>query len=79
MVAADAAGSRSLVDEGVTGHLVTPGAIDRFADAIAAYAADPELRARHGAAGEARSKAYSWDSINQAVVDTYVRLLRRKG
>jgi len=77
VVAAAAAGSTSLVVEGVTGFLVTPGDIAGFADAITAYAKDPNLRASHGAAGEARSKDYSWDRINQAVADTYLRLLKR--
>ena len=35
-------------------------------------------RSRHGAAGEARSLEFSWDTINQAVADTYLRLIRQK-
>ena len=45
-----------------------------FADAIAPYCRDDALRHAHGAAGERASRAYSWDAINQAVVDTYLRL-----
>jgi glycosyltransferase involved in cell wall biosynthesis len=77
VVAAEATGSASLVAHGVSGHLIAPGAISHFADAIEAYAADPQLRARHGAAGEARTKDFSWDSINQVVADTYIRLIRQ--
>lgn len=80
VVAARATGSTSLVQDGVNGTLVPPGDIGGFADALAAYLADPALREAHGAAGAERSRAYSWDAINQAVADTYLRLIAaRKG
>jgi glycosyltransferase involved in cell wall biosynthesis len=75
VVAARATGSVSLVEDGVSGTLVAPGDIGGFADALAAYIADPGLRAAHGAAGEVRSRAYAWDAINQTVADTYLRLI----
>ena len=78
VIAAAATGSESLVDDHVTGRLIRPGAIHQYADALHAYVTDPELRARHGAAGEKRSLEFSWDRINQAVADTYLRLLRQK-
>ena len=78
VVAAAATGSESLVDDGATGKLVRPGAVRQFAGALSAYCTDPELRARHGVAGEARSLDFSWDRINQAVADTYLRLIRQK-
>lgn len=79
VVAAAATGSQSLVDEGISGRLIAPGAVRQFAEALRAYVEDPALRARHGAAGEARSLEFSWDRINQAVADTYLRLIRQKG
>jgi len=81
VVAARATGSTSLVVNGETGVLVEPGNIAAFADAIAAYAADPGLRAAHGAAGEKRSRAYGWDAINGEVAKAYLRLVeaRRAG
>lgn len=78
VVAAAATGSESLVDDRVTGRLIRPGAIHQYADALHAYVTDPELRRRHGEAGEARSLEFSWDRINQAVADTYRRLVRQK-
>ncbi|MFC0588360.1 glycosyltransferase family 4 protein [Novosphingobium aquiterrae] len=78
VVAAAATGSESLVDDGRSGRLVRPGAIHHFAEALRGYIEDPALRAKHGAAGEARSKDFSWDRINQAVADTYLRLIRQK-
>ncbi|MCP5395911.1 MAG: glycosyltransferase family 1 protein [Sphingomonadaceae bacterium] len=79
VVAASATGASSLVDAGVTGQLVKPGDCGLFADALAPYCTDAQLRAAHGTAGEERSRDYSWDAINQAVVDTYLRLANAKG
>lgn len=78
VVAAAATGSESLVDDQTSGRLIRPGAIHQFAEAIKAYVADPGLRRRHGDAGEARAKEFSWDRINQAVADTYLRLIRAR-
>ena len=78
VVAAEATGSESLVQNHVNGRLIRPGAIHSFAEALRAYLVDPELRARHGQAGEARSRDFSWDRINQTVADTYMRLIRQK-
>ena len=78
VVAAAATGSESLVDDHASGRLIRPGAIRQYADALQAYVTDPDLRRRHGAAGAARSLDYSWDRINQAVADTYLRLIRQK-
>lgn len=75
VVAARATGSTSLVEHLDNGMLVAPGAVSGFAEALAGYVADPALRAAHGTAGEARSRTYSWDAINQTVADTYLRLI----
>ena len=79
VVAARATGSTSLVVEGETGRLVEPGNVALFADAVAAYCQDASLRAAHGKAGELRSRSYSWDAINAAVAETYLRLMARRG
>ncbi|MDP3908739.1 glycosyltransferase family 1 protein [Novosphingobium sp.] len=78
VVAAAATGSESLVSDGFSGRLIRPGAIHQFAEALRAYVEQPDLRARHGAAGEARAMEFSWDRINQAVADTYLRLIRQR-
>lgn len=78
VVAAAATGSESLVDDHVSGRLIRPGAVHAFAEALRAYLVNPQLRAQHGAAGEARSMEFSWDRINQAVAGTYLRLIRQK-
>ncbi|MBK7161166.1 MAG: glycosyltransferase family 1 protein [Sphingomonadales bacterium] len=77
VVAAKATGSQSLVDDNRSGRLITAGAIAQFAEALRSYCENPALRSEHGKAGEDRSLDYSWDAINQAVADTYVRLVRQ--
>ncbi|MEY3634203.1 MAG: hypothetical protein RLZZ61_613 [Pseudomonadota bacterium] len=78
VVAAKATGSQSLVEDKMSGRLITPGAINQFADALQAYCIDEGLRAMHGAAGEQRSLDFSWDAINQTVAETYIRLIRQR-
>lgn len=75
VVAAGATGSSSLVEDGVTGALVPPKGAAAYAEALAPYCTEAGLRAAHGAAGEAKSKLFDWDAINQAVVDTYLRII----
>ena len=78
VVAAAASGATNLVQDGRTGTLVTPSAIEEFADALCAYAADPQLRARHGAAGLEFAQTMDWDDINRAVLRTYTRVIERR-
>ncbi len=79
VVAAMATGSSSLVEHGVTGRLVPPEDINGFADALQAYCEDRDLADNDGLAGEALSHAYSWDAINQKVVDKYLEVVARRG
>jgi phosphatidylinositol alpha 1,6-mannosyltransferase len=71
VVAAEASGTTSLVRNGVTGTIVDPEDVDEFSDALAAYAVDPALRARHGAAGLEAAQTMDWDTINSAVIRVY--------
>ena len=77
VVAARATGSESLVDDGVTGRLIRPGAIHLFSEALGRYCTDAEARAAAGEAGFAASQRYGWDEVNQALVDAYVRVIRQ--
>ena len=71
VVAARATGNDCLVDDGVTGSLITPGDAGRFADAIEALIADPAARAAAGQAGVLRAADYDWDTINGALLGHY--------
>ena len=63
VVAADAAGSRSLVADGETGLLCPPRDASAFADATARLVGDSGLRVRLGSAAREAARAYSWPSV----------------
>lgn len=79
VVAARATGSESLVRDGVTGTLVTPGAVEQFADALAFYCENDEARRAAGRAGFEATAHSGWDEVNQALVDGYLDVLKRRG
>jgi phosphatidylinositol alpha 1,6-mannosyltransferase len=78
VVAAVATGATNIVRDGETGVLVDASDIAGYADALAAYAKDPELRARHGDAGLAVAKRMDWDTINSAVVRVYMHAIVKR-
>ena len=53
----------------------SPATSKRFADALEAYARDPELCAAHGEAGLAFAETMDWDEINAAVLNVYQRVI----
>lgn len=77
VVAARASGAIGLIDDGVTGLLVPPADIAGYADAIGRIVTEPALRAAMGTAGHAKAAGYRWDTINQAVLDTYLAVMAR--
>ncbi len=78
VVAVDTTGSNHLVLDGETGRMIPPGDTAGFADALAAYVGDPELRLAHGAAGEAHSRKWNWDQVNEAVAATYREMVEAR-
>jgi len=75
VVAARATGAIDLVEDGENGFLVPPRDVGAYADAIARFVADPDLRRRAGAEGHARARALIWDDVNQKVLDAYLGLI----
>ena len=71
VLAAESTGATNLVRSGVTGTLVDGTEPEEFSDALAAYARNPGLRHRHGAAGLKFAKTMDWDNINAAAVRAY--------
>lgn len=78
VVAAYSVGPIGLVDDGVNGILVDAKDMDGYADAIAHFATNHDARRAAGQAGFEIAKRYDWDSINQAVIDTYLDVARKK-
>ena len=77
-VAARATGSESLLSDRVTGRLIRPGAIGAFADALQDYCLNGDARGQAGAAAQTRAERNGWDQVNQALVDTYLRIIRQR-
>jgi phosphatidylinositol alpha 1,6-mannosyltransferase len=73
-VCADATGSRSLVEAGVTGFLAEVGDDDALFGAVKSLIADPGLRRRMGEAARLRSLAYSWDAAMGGLLARYEAL-----
>jgi glycosyltransferase involved in cell wall biosynthesis len=78
VIAARATGSLSLVDDGATGRLIRPGANEQFAQALQLYAENRDERAAAGEAGRRTSERYSWDAVNGALADGYLRVIRQR-
>jgi phosphatidylinositol alpha 1,6-mannosyltransferase len=79
VVAARASGAVGLIDDGVTGLIVPPTDISGYADALQRFCEDDAFRTAAGAAGHAEADTYQWDRINQVVLDTYLRVIERRG
>jgi len=78
VIAAEATGTTNLVRNNVTGMLVDGTEPDEFADALEAYARDPDLRRGHGEAALAIAKTMDWDSINATVIRVYLHAIHKR-
>jgi len=68
-----------IVVDGDTGHFVSPGDVDELAAALARYAADPELRHRHGAAGRRRAiEVFHINTCAEAYAELFLRFARQR-
>jgi glycosyltransferase involved in cell wall biosynthesis len=80
VVATRVGGVPDVVEEGVDGFMVEPGDLEAIADRLGRLAADPELRARMGAAGRQRVlPRYAVERLVDDVDSLYRSLLARKG
>jgi phosphatidylinositol alpha 1,6-mannosyltransferase len=79
VVAPAAGGSRDLVQDGVTGFLVTPGDPAALAGAVTRLAADPALRAAQGQAGRQVMVRRSWPALCDELISHYQAVVRATG
>jgi phosphatidylinositol alpha 1,6-mannosyltransferase len=75
VVAPAVGGPLDLVQDGVTGYLVTPGDAAALATAVARLAADPVLRAAQGRAARNAVVRRSWAAVGDALIDHYAAVL----
>lgn len=80
VVATNIRGCRQVVDDGVTGLLVPVRDAEALAGAIARLAADPDERARMGAAAQAKAAGeFDQERVIRITLETYRRLLAARG
>lgn len=78
-VSVDLDGAPEVVIDGKTGYLVPPGDPVALADAVTRLVADPELRARMGAAGRAIvDPAFRAETMVKEIAAVYQQLAERK-
>lgn len=76
-VVANATGNRSLVTDEWNGFLVPPRDVPEFTRVILDLANHPVKRAWMAANARTFATGFTWDAINQGLLDDYHRLLRR--
>ena len=77
VVAAAVGGLRTLVDDGVTGHLVDSRDPSDFADCVDSLLADPDGAARMGEAATRLANRYSWSTTAARLRRLYADLRAR--
>lgn len=75
VVAADAAGSKSLVEDGMTGLLCPPRDRRCFADATRSVLEDDALRRRLGSAARESALEYDWQTVLDRMIDYYLAVV----
>jgi glycosyltransferase involved in cell wall biosynthesis len=80
IITTDSPGCRDVVRAGENGLLVPPRDVAALAAAIGRLVADPELRARMGAAGRARAeREFGVERVVQSHLELYGELIGRDG
>ncbi len=78
VVATDAGGTRTVVDDGETGYLTAVGDVPALGERLRALQADRRLRAELGATGAARMRErFSTSRMVDEVDAVYAEILRR--
>jgi len=77
-VVADAAGSKSLVNDGENGFLADATDKELFASRIEQLALDPSLRSEMGRISSEKAKGYSWKAINEKLMSYYSEVLQKE-
>ena len=76
VVAPAAGGPLDLIDDGVTGYLVTPNSTEALAGPVARLVGDPVLRAEQGQAARQKVLSRSWSAIGDKLIDHYAAVLQ---
>ena len=67
------------IEDGVNGFLVSVDDIGGMQEALAALAVDGELRARLGAAGREKARAFTREEMAERYAELYDSIMRSQG
>ncbi|MEX0890505.1 MAG: glycosyltransferase family 1 protein [Balneolaceae bacterium] len=76
-IVANAAGSKSLVNQGENGYIVDVSSVDSVSTAVIRMADDDSLRKSMGQLSFEKAQKYSWSQINGELLDNYREVLNR--
>ncbi|KPK58774.1 MAG: hypothetical protein AMJ59_13860 [Gammaproteobacteria bacterium SG8_31] len=79
VVATRVGGIPEVIEDGVNGFLVSVDDIGGMQEALAALAADGELRARLGAAGREKARAFTREEMAERYAELYDSIMRSQG
>jgi glycosyltransferase involved in cell wall biosynthesis len=71
VVATRAGGTAEVVEDGVTGYVVTPNASTEVADRLCRLLGDDLLRGEMGRRGREASERYDWASVSERTLEVY--------
>ncbi|MCW5877145.1 MAG: glycosyltransferase family 1 protein [Anaerolineales bacterium] len=77
VVAPNSGGVTDLVEDGVTGFLYDPEDRAALLEGVRTLAADPELAARMGAAGQNKVRKYAWELTLEQLLQLYSNVIER--
>lgn len=77
-VGADAAGSRDLVDDGVTGRLCEPGNVESFVASTRELVQNAALRQRMSSAAHERAQKFTWKKVLDQMAQYYDEVLQNQ-
>ncbi|MGD8964984.1 MAG: glycosyltransferase family 4 protein, partial [Gammaproteobacteria bacterium] len=79
VVATRVGGIPEVIEDGVNGFLVSVDDIGGMQEALAALAVDGELRARLGAAGREKARAFTREEMAERYAELYDSIMRSQG
>lgn len=76
-VVADAAGSKSLVENGKNGLIASVGETELFEEHLTYLIENADLRNQMSHLSVKKAQAYTWESINNQLLDDYIELINK--
>ncbi|MBN8204245.1 glycosyltransferase family 4 protein [Bacillus sp. NTK034] len=79
VIGADSGGVKSIIQDGVTGHLCQPGNVEEFSEAIINMLTNPKHRTQMGFEGREFALTQKWDRIFEDLLGHYAHVIGDSG